>query len=394
MKYTIVGKWLVGFALLGCMAALAACQGGSGASTDAPNATVTTEVVSGARPNAAVSGSVTYRERLALSPGARLEVELRDTSYQDAAAPLIARQVIENPGQVPIKFKVEYNKDDIDPRSIYSIQSSIIESDGRLAFINDTAYDVITGGNPREVDMVLVMVQPPPPAAGQEAVDPNDWVAAPYSITGAEMLPPHEGDFLRVFFLQSNLENCSRLREHSFEIDGNDIRVSLTHNVPPPAPWAAPCDEQLVELDEFIDLTGQLTRGEVYRVLVNDRVTSTFSRPDPDFPFSALFPTDVPEVELQVMESSPPRYSLLISYGIPSGSGCSRENGYSSRLADGDTIDIQLTYHGVVPGEEAIACTADYPTGQVTVPLGFDFEPGQEYTVRVNGEERKTFVAQ
>ena len=36
-----------------------------------------------------------------------------------------------------------------------------IESDGRLAFINDTAYDVITRGNPNRVDMLLVLVEPP-----------------------------------------------------------------------------------------------------------------------------------------------------------------------------------------------------------------------------------------
>ena len=115
------------------------------------------EIKSGRKPNASVSGSVTYRERLALSPGAKLVVELRDVSYQDAAAPLIARQTINGPGQVPITFKVEYNRDDIDSRNIYGISARIIESDGRLAFINDTAYDVITRGKPSKVDMLLVL---------------------------------------------------------------------------------------------------------------------------------------------------------------------------------------------------------------------------------------------
>ena len=110
---------------------------------------------------ASVTGTVTYRERLALTDGATLKVELRDTSYADAAAPLIASQTIPNPGQVPIRFRVEYNRDDIDPRNTYSISVRITESDGRLAFINDTAYDVITRGNPDRVDMLLVLVQPP-----------------------------------------------------------------------------------------------------------------------------------------------------------------------------------------------------------------------------------------
>ena len=109
-----------------------------------------------------VTGTVTYRERIALTPGAVVEVELRDVSYQDAAAPLIASQTISSPGQVPIEFSVEYRCEDIDPRNVYSILARIIEYDGRLAFINDTAYEVITRQNPDRVDMVLVMVEPPP----------------------------------------------------------------------------------------------------------------------------------------------------------------------------------------------------------------------------------------
>ena len=92
---------------------MAACQ------RDPEPTNSTMEVTSGRTPNASVSGTVTYRERIALTPGATLEVSLRDVSYQDAAAPLIARQTISDPGQVPIRFKVEYHKDDIDSRSTY-----------------------------------------------------------------------------------------------------------------------------------------------------------------------------------------------------------------------------------------------------------------------------------
>ena len=109
-----------------------------------------------------VTGTVTYRERIALTPGAVVEVQLRDVSYQDAAALLIDSQTISSPGQVPIEFEIEYRCEDIDPRNTYSIIARIIEADGRLAFINDTAYEVITRHNPNSVDMVLVMVEPPP----------------------------------------------------------------------------------------------------------------------------------------------------------------------------------------------------------------------------------------
>ena len=151
-----------------------------------PKATL--KIKSGRKPNASVSGSVTYRERLALSPGAKLVVELRDVSYQDAAAPLIARQTINDPGQVPITFKVEYNRDDIDSRNIYGISARIIESDGRLAFINDTAYDVITRGKPSKVDMLLVLVQPPPDQV-KEGTDWRQWVETPAKVSWANLIP-------------------------------------------------------------------------------------------------------------------------------------------------------------------------------------------------------------
>ena len=160
--------------------AVVACQG------ETPNAT--TQITSGKSPNASVSGTVTFRERLALTPGARLQVQLRDTSYQDAPSPLIAEQIIANPGQVPIKFKVEYNRDDIDDRNVYSVQAKIIESDGRLAFINDTAYHVITRGNPRKLDVELMLVNPYPrtdrSAGDEEPVDLTNWVEAEYPIMG------------------------------------------------------------------------------------------------------------------------------------------------------------------------------------------------------------------
>ena len=130
-----IGVWIVLLA--------AACQGSpspvsGGEPTQRPRS----------QPNASVTGTVTYRERLALSPGATLKVQLRDVSLQDAASTLIAEQIIPNPGQVPIKFKVQYNRQDIASRNTYSIQARIIESDGRLAFINDTTYEVITRRQP------------------------------------------------------------------------------------------------------------------------------------------------------------------------------------------------------------------------------------------------------
>lgn len=133
-------------------------DGGAGGST---------RLTSPAQPgaDASITGTITYRERIALSPDAVLVVELSDVTYLDAASVLIAEQIIASPGQVPIDYELRYLSDDIDERRRYSVSARIIEGDGRLAFINDWAYDVITQGNPHRVDMTLVMVEPPPDGA-------------------------------------------------------------------------------------------------------------------------------------------------------------------------------------------------------------------------------------
>lgn len=230
--------------------------------------------------NVSVIGTVTYRERIALSPGAVVTVQLRDTSLMDVASELIAEQVITNPGQVPIAFEVNYNEDDINPRNTYSIQARITESDGRLAFINDTAYDVITRGNPTRVDMVLVIVQPPPDPTGEwNEENSRQYVEEEVEVIGAEVVEYHPEVIILVAHYQSTIENCVRRGSQSFEINGSDIYATITLTVPPPTPWAIDCDAERVVVEEVIRFGDALTPGQTYRVFVNGTETTTFTAP-------------------------------------------------------------------------------------------------------------------
>lgn len=74
-------------------------------------------------------------------------MELRDVSYQDAPSELISSQTIEAPERFPIDFAVPYEPDEIDPRATYGVQIRITRND-QLIYINDTAFDVLTRGNP------------------------------------------------------------------------------------------------------------------------------------------------------------------------------------------------------------------------------------------------------
>ena len=106
----------------------------------------------------AVTGTITFDGDQAIPDGAVMTVQLRDVSLQDAAAPLIASQTIDDPGRFPIDFAVPYEPGDIDQRATYGLQVSVTLHD-RLIFINDTAFDVLTRGNPgRGIDMWVIAV--------------------------------------------------------------------------------------------------------------------------------------------------------------------------------------------------------------------------------------------
>ena len=374
---------LIAIGILALLILVANCQTAPGPSDG------TLEIPSEREPNAAVSGTVTYRERIALTPGATLVVELRDVSLQDAAAPLIARQTIENPGQVPISFRVGYSRDDINSRNTYAIQASIIESDGRLAFTNDTAYEVITRGNPSTVDMLLVLVEPPPDQV-EEGQDWRTWVEAPVPVVWANLIPNEVEPYLRIAYYQSTIEGCARPGNEELRVEGTDIIARVTLMQPPPTSWAIPCHEEVVELDTILPIDVPLQPEQTYRVIVNDRIMSTLSFPRTDFPASELRESPIERAEIETIDRTPTEYQLRVISGMPSGS-CSHFNGYEIRRDNSNAIDVRITHHYVVA--EGIACTTDFPIIETVVPLGSDFEQGVEYTVSVNGENSQTFVA-
>ena len=372
---SLIGIWMV---------LSAACQSEPG------SANATLEVTSGRNPNASVSGIVTYRERLALTSVANLIVELRDVSYADGPAPLIARQTIFGPGRVPIEFKVEYNREDINSQNRYAISARIVESDDRLAFTNDTVYEVITHGSPDKVDMLLVLVEPPPDLVG-EGDDWRTWVEAPVPVVWANLVPNEPEHLLRVAYYQSTKEGCAHPGNQELELDGYDITVRVTLMQPPPTPWAIPCHEQVVELDTVEPIGKSLEPGETYRVIVNGLETTTFTLPETGLRDTFISESPIDSVAVMTLESAPPQYQLRVVSGMPKGSSCSQFNGYEIRRRESNRIDVAITHHQVA--DPFVTCTTDYPVVETIVPLGSDFEPRMEYTVSVNSETTTSFVA-
>lgn len=104
---------------------------------------------------ARVTGTLTYRERMALPAAARIVVKLVDVSRADAPAIVLGEQTIEANGrQVPFAFAIRYDAAGIEANRMYAVQARI-EFEGTLQFITDQSYPVITRDRPTHVDLVL-----------------------------------------------------------------------------------------------------------------------------------------------------------------------------------------------------------------------------------------------
>jgi len=131
---------------------LGACAVPAPASTPAPPAASSLRV----------SGTVAYRERIALDPAAEVVVQLLDVSRMDAPSVTLAEQRIKANGrQSPFAYELTVDAARIDPRMRYAVSARILRGE-QLLFINDTQYPVLTQGSGRTADLVLVRVTPSP----------------------------------------------------------------------------------------------------------------------------------------------------------------------------------------------------------------------------------------
>lgn len=107
---------------------------------------------------AVLGGTVTYRQRIALSPGAVVKVWLQDISRPNLPVPeILDEQVIEPAGQVPIAFSLRYDPATIDPTHTYTLLVRIYEGD-RVRFTNAARYPVITSGCTAQCEVVVDMM--------------------------------------------------------------------------------------------------------------------------------------------------------------------------------------------------------------------------------------------
>ena len=175
---------------------------------------------------ATVTGTVTYRQRIALPDDAVITIKIEDVSLMDVPAKAIGEQVIETDGkQVPIPYEVTYNEDDIDERHTYSMSARIEDSAGKLLFISDTTVPVITNDNPTE-DVEIVVV---PVGGGAQAGPALTLTGAVWTLTalGDEGILPGI-TIIAEFTEDGKLTGNSGCNGYNttYEVDGDNIEIS------------------------------------------------------------------------------------------------------------------------------------------------------------------------
>jgi putative lipoprotein len=110
--------------------------------------------------DATVTGTVSYRERVALPADAVVEISIVDASLADSATKVVASANVPAAGrQVPLTFDIHYDSRSIEQRHLSIIRANIRSGD-QLLFASDVVRGVITQGNPTQVDLVLSRVDP------------------------------------------------------------------------------------------------------------------------------------------------------------------------------------------------------------------------------------------
>lgn len=107
---------------------------------------------------ARLSGSVSYRERIALRMNSVITVRLSDVSRMDVPAIRIAEETIEARGQsIPVPFTLTYEPSRINERNTYAVRAEIRDGNGQLLWTTDTMIPVLTRGAPSDdIEIMLV----------------------------------------------------------------------------------------------------------------------------------------------------------------------------------------------------------------------------------------------
>ena len=220
-----------------------------------------------------VTGTVTYRQRIALPPDASIKVSLQDVSRMDAAAIVICETEISAGGkQVPIPFELKYKPDGIDPARRYSVRATI-SVEGKLMFTSTRSYPVLTQGAPRDVEILLQQVSGDQSAAQGASQGASAEKAVPleetrWNLTELNGKPVVAGAGEREAYIELHADGdklggsggCNRLFG-SYDLSGSSLSFHSVASTLMACPDSATADEsallQALKLTDSFRISGQ-----------------------------------------------------------------------------------------------------------------------------------------
>ncbi|HEV7489646.1 MAG TPA: YbaY family lipoprotein [Rhodanobacteraceae bacterium] len=153
---------IVAFVALGM---LAGCNSGS---QDSPANGQTRAPSNGSTPGkpapipSSVTGSVTLKDPVSVSAGAKLDIKLVDVAQPEIP---VAVKTLDVSGQPPFNFSLDIDPSKIDPKRIYTLNAVL--TDGERRFMPALTAPVLTGGSPSTAQITLT----PEPTAGEKLKD-------------------------------------------------------------------------------------------------------------------------------------------------------------------------------------------------------------------------------
>ena len=127
-----------------------------------------------------VTGQLSYRERIALSPGSTATITVSDTSRMDVPA-IVLEEAVMNLGtsQVPVPFSITVDDRDLDPRGMYTVRATIRSPAGELYWTTDTAYRVELSAPYTDLGTLFLVSSTP-----SRAYPDTQYPSAPGAYTG------------------------------------------------------------------------------------------------------------------------------------------------------------------------------------------------------------------
>ena len=237
-----------------------------------------------------ITGTVTYRVRMALPSDAAIDVRLEDVSRADAPATVVAENIfMANGKQVPIAYQLPYSANDIQASHRYQVRAQITTG-AKLLFVTTTAYPVLTNGAPATVNMVLQPVSSAPPAspsAAEGTVGSAPLLGTMWKLTELDGTPPVQttsNNFAQLVLdgsqnRYSASSGCNRLTGTIVLTDD-----SLTFGAGASTMMA--CPEPLMKQERAFDMmlrsvTGYRISGRTLELLAGKKTVAKFKAANP-----------------------------------------------------------------------------------------------------------------